>query len=72
MYPTNAHTKPNGRPKGTTNKRKHLEELALMSTENEIHLSYEGEVSEYKKKKKRMKRGRLIEIINKVRKNNNL
>ena len=41
--------KQNGRPKGTTNKRKHLEELALVSTKNEISLRYEEERRAHKR-----------------------
>ena len=49
--------KQSGRPKGTTNKRKRIKDLALISTKNEIALKYDEEMKELRTANVRMKKG---------------
>jgi len=60
------------RPKGTTNKWKRIEELTVVVTKNEIALKFEAERKESEDSNKRMKKGRLLEIVNEISKNINL
>ena len=59
------------RPKGSTKKRKHIEELACITTKNEILIDYEEEMIENKRLNKRTRRGRLLEIIDAIKPKNN-
>ena len=61
-----------GRPVGATNQKRKLSAMALIATANEIALQYEKEKNSVKKDKKRMKKGRLSELIKKAKEKNNL
>ena len=51
-----------GRPLGTTNQKRKLDQMALIATRNEISLQYENEKKEAVRLKKRLKKGRLSEF----------
>ena len=57
---------------GTTNQKRKLDQVALIATRNEISLQYENEKKEAVRLKKRLKKGRLSELIKMVKTKNNL
>ena len=61
-----------GRPVGATNQKRKLCAMALIATANEIALQYQFEKDSVKRAKKRMKKGRLSELIKEKKKKNNL
>ena len=61
-----------GRPIGTTKKKRKLDAMAMVSSMNEIALQFEKEKKKAKDSGKRMKKGRIDEIIDAVKKQNNL
>ena len=61
-----------GRPVGATNQKRKLRAMALVATANEIALQYKKEKDSVKRVKKRMKKGRLSELIKETKEKNNL
>ena len=61
-----------GRPKGTTIANKKNKEIAIVASINEVADIYQKERKEAIRKKKKMRRGRLQEIIKQVKEQNNL
>ena len=61
-----------GRPTGSTNEKKRLDEVALVAARNEIALIFGKEKKRAQKDHTRMKRGLLQEIIKDVKKNRNI
>ena len=61
-----------GRPVGATNRKRKLSAMALIATANEIALQYKIEKDSVKRVKKRMKKGRLSELIEETKEKNNL
>ena len=61
-----------GRPVGATNKKRKMCAMALIATANEIALQYKIEKDSLKRAKKRMKKGRLSELIKETKEKNNL
>ena len=61
-----------GRPVGATNQKRKLSAMALIATANEIALQYKKEKNSVKRVDKRMKKGRLSELIEKAKERNNL
>mgnify|MGYP003333995770 CR=1 FL=1 len=61
-----------GRPVGATNQKRKMCAMALIATANEIALQYKIEKDSLKRAKKRMKKGRLSELIKETKEKNNL
>lgn len=61
-----------GKPKGTSNKMKQIAALSLYAAKNEIAELFGRETKQCQIAKKRMKKRRLLEIIDKVKTQNNL
>ena len=61
-----------GRPVGTTEKKRKLDAMDVVSSMNEIALQYQKEKKKAKDSRKRMKKGRIDAVIDVVKKRNNL
>ena len=61
-----------GRPLGSSDKRKRENGISVVATTNEITIAFNSEKQAAFDNKKRMKKGRLTELINEIKSKNNI
>ena len=61
-----------GRPLGSSDKRKRENNISVVATTNEITIAFNSEKQAAFDNKKRMKKGRLTELINEIKSKNNI